>query len=437
MLNAPYNGGTHLPDITVITPVFDEAGRGILFYVGSRGHHADVGGITPGSMPPDSRTVDEEGVLFDNFLLVEEGRLREAETVAAFSSGRYPARNVAQNMADLRAMIAANEKGVQELRKQVAHFGLEVVQAYMRHVQDNAEEAVRRVIEGLGAGGGGPAGVNWNGEFVYEMDNGGLIKVRIATDRARRRATIDFTGTSAQLPNNFNAPSAVCMAAVLYVFRTLVDDDIPLNAGCLKPLEVIIPDGSLLRPRFPAAVVAGNVETSQCITDALYGALGVMASAQGTMNNFTFGNERYQYYETIAGGSGAGAGFDGTDVVQTHMTNSRLTDPEVLEWRFPVLLESYEIRRGSGGRGRWHGGNGGTRRIRFLAPMTASILSGHRRTEPYGMAGGLPGERGRNWVERADGRRFELGGADRAELDAGDVFVVETPGGGGFGPPAD
>ena len=424
MLNAPYNGGTHLPDITVITPVFDAAGAEILFYVGSRGHHADVGGITPGSMPPDSTTVEEEGVLFDNFLLVEAGRLREAETVGAFSSARYPARNVAQNMADLRAMVAANEKGVQELRKQVAHFGLEVVQAYMRHVQDNAEEAVRRVIAALG-----------DGEFTYEMDNGGVIRVRIATDRARRSACIDFTGTSAQLPNNFNAPSAVCMAAVLYVFRTLVDDDIPLNAGCLKPLEVIIPEGSLLRPRFPAAVVAGNVETSQCITDALYGALRVMASAQGTMNNLTFGNERYQYYETIAGGSGAGDGFDGADVVQTHMTNSRLTDPEVLEWRFPVLLESYAIRRGSGGRGRWRGGDGGTRRLRFLAPMTASILSGHRRTVPYGMAGGRAGERGRNWVERVDGRRVELGGCDRVELGAGDVFVVETPGGGGFGSP--
>jgi len=416
--------------------VFDDSAEEVLFYVGSRGHHADVGGITPGSMPPDSRTVDEEGVLFDDFLLVEGGRLREAETIAAFSSGRYPARNVAQNMADLRAMIAANEKGVQELNKQVAHFGLDVVQAYMRHVQDNAEEAVRRVIDGLGAGGAASARTGWHGQFVYEMDNGGVIRVRVATDRPGRRATIDFTGTSAQLPNNFNAPAAVCMAAVLYVFRTLVDDDIPLNAGCLKPLDVIIPEGSLLRPRFPAAVVAGNVETSQCITDAIYGALGVMASAQGTMNNFTFGNDRYQYYETIAGGSGAGDGFDGTDVVQTHMTNSRLTDPEVLEWRFPVLLESYSIRAGSGGRGRWRGGNGGTRRIRFLTPMTASILSGHRRTAPYGMAGGLPGERGRNWVERADGGRTDLGGADRAELGPGDVFVIETPGGGGFGPPS-
>jgi 5-oxoprolinase (ATP-hydrolysing) len=440
MLNAPYNGGTHLPDITVITPVFDERGGlrdggTILFYVGSRGHHADVGGITPGSMPPDSRTVDEEGVLIDNFLLVAAGTLREAETVQLLTSGRYPVRNVAQNMADLAAMVAANEKGVQELRRMVAHFGLDVVHAYMRHVQDNAEEAVRRVIDVLR-----------DGEFTYEMDNGGVIRVRIAIDRAARSARIDFTGTSPQLPNNFNAPAAVCMAAVLYVFRTLVDEEIPLNAGCLKPLEVIIPEGSMLRPRFPAAVVAGNVETSQCITDALYGALGVMAASQGTMNNFTFGNDRHQYYETIAGGSGAGVvgfasdgtptgGFDGTDVVQTHMTNSRLTDPEVLEWRLPVVLESYEIRAGSGGAGRWRGGNGGTRRIRFLEPMTASILAGHRRIPPHGMGGGLPGAAGRNWVERADGACVELAGADRTEVGPGDVFIIETPGGGGYGTP--
>jgi 5-oxoprolinase (ATP-hydrolysing) len=416
VLNAPYNGGTHLPDITVITPVFDDAGARVLFYVGSRGHHADIGGIAPGSMPSDSRTVEEEGVLIDNFLLVERGRLREAETIALLSSGRYPARNVAQNMADLRAMIAANAKGVQELGRMVQHFGLDVVHAYMRHVQDNAEEAVRRVI-----------GVLRDGEFTYEMDCGGVIRVRIAIDRAARRATIDFTGTSAQLPNNYNAPAAVCMAAVLYVFRTLVDDDIPLNAGCLKPLDVIIPAGSMLRPRYPAAVVAGNVETSQCITDALYGALGIMASAQGTMNNFTFGNDRYQYYETIAGGSGAGAtalapdgtavdGFDGTDVVQTHMTNSRLTDPEVLEWRFPVLLESYEIRRGSGGAGRWRGGDGGARRIRFLEAMTASILANHRHIAPHGIAGGAPGTTGQ--LSRADAQ-IELGPADRAERCAG------------------
>jgi 5-oxoprolinase (ATP-hydrolysing) len=379
VLNAPYNGGTHLPDVTVITPVFDDAGREILFYVGSRGHHADIGGITPGSMPPDSRVVEEEGVLIDNFLLVERGRLREQETIALLSSGKYPCRNVAQNMADLRAMIAANEKGVQELRRMVAHFGLDVVHAYMRHVQDNAEESVRRVIDVLK-----------DGRFEYAMDHGAVIKVAIRFNQKQRSAVIDFTGTSAQLENNFNAPSAVGMAAVLYVFRSLVDDDIPLNAGCLKPIEVIIPERSMLNPRYPAAVVAGNVETSQCVTDALYGALGLMGASQGTMNNFTFGNERYQYYETISGGSGAGDGFDGTDVVQTHMTNSRLTDPEILEWRFPVLLEDFRIRAGSGGAGKWRGGNGSTRRIRFLEPMTAAILSGHRIVPPYGMKAARP-----------------------------------------------
>ncbi len=451
VLNAPYNGGTHLPDVTVITPVFDDgssqqsdpsshasrptphASR-ILFYVGSRGHHADIGGITPGSMPPDSRVVEEEGVLIDNFLLVEGGRLRERETVALLSSGRYPCRNVAQNMADLRAMVAANEKGVQELRRMVAHFGLDVVHAYMRHVQDNAEESVRRVI-----------GVLKDGAFEYAMDHGALIKVAIRIDRARRSAVIDFTGTSPQLENNFNAPSAVCMAAVLYVFRTLVDDDIPLNAGCLKPLEVVIPPGCMLNPSYPAAVVAGNVETSQCVTDALYGALGMMGASQGTMNNFTFGDERYQYYETISGGSGAGVlnigangvpqGFDGADAVQTHMTNSRLTDPEVLEWRFPVLLEDFSIRRGSGGGGKWRGGNGAVRRVRFLEPMTAAILSGHRIVPPYGMVGGAPGKVGRNYVIRRDGSAVELSGADKIEMNAGDVFVIESPGGGGYGKP--
>jgi 5-oxoprolinase (ATP-hydrolysing) len=432
MLNDPYHGGTHLPDITVITPVFDAPGQRILFYVGSRGHHADVGGITPGSMPPHSTHIDEEGVLIDNFLLVERGRLREAEVRHLFASARYPARNIEQNLADLRAMIAANQKGVTELARMVERYGLEVVHAYMRHVQDNAEEAVRRVIDVL-----------HDGEFRCEMDHGAVIRVRISIDRARRSARIDFGGTSAQLANNFNAPAAVCMAAVLYVFRTLVDDDIPLNAGCLKPLEVLIPEGSMLNPRPPAAVVAGNVETSQCVTDALYGALGIMGASQGTMNNFTFGNERHQYYETIAGGSGAGTlgtsadgverGFDGTDVVQTHMTNSRLTDPEVLEWRFPVLLEHFGIRAGSGGAGRWRGGNGALRRVRFLEPMTAAILSGHRRVPPYGMAGGEPGATGRNYVVRAGGRVEELGGADSAAMQPGDVFVIETPGGGGYG----
>ncbi len=306
----------------------------------------------------------------------------------------------------------------------VRHFGLEVVHAYMRHVQDNAEEAVRRVIDVLK-----------DGEFNYAMDNGAVIRVRITIDRKARRARIDFTGTSPQLPNNFNAPPAVCMAAVLYVFRTLVDDEIPMNAGCLKPLDVVIPEGSMLRPRYPAAVVAGNVETSQCITDALYGALGAMAASCGTMNNFTFGNAQYQYYETVAGGSGAGEGFEGADVVQTHMTNSRLTDPEVLEWRFPVLLESFEIRRGSGGRGRWRGGDGALRRVRFLEPMTAAILSEHRRIAPHGMAGGMPAAPGRNWVRRADGSVIELGACDQVEMNAGDCFVIETPGGGGYGNP--
>jgi 5-oxoprolinase (ATP-hydrolysing) len=424
MLNDPYHGGTHLPDVTVITPVFDEAGRDILFYVGSRGHHADIGGATPGSMPPDSVHIDEEGVLIDNFKLVDgrDGVLREEQARQLLCGARYPARNPDQNMADLRAQVAANQKGVEELRKMVAHFGLAVVQAYMGHVQDNAEEAVRRVISALR-----------DGSFTCELDNGARIVVAIRVDHASRSARIDFTGTSSQLPNNFNAPPAVCMAAVLYVFRTLVDDDIPLNAGCLKPLEVIIPPGSMLNPRYPAAVVSGNVETSTCITNALYGALGVMAASQGTMNNFTFGNARYQYYETIAGGSGAGDGFDGTDVVQTNMTNSRLTDPEVLEFRFPVRLESYEIRAGSGGAGRWHGGNGGVRKLRFLEPMTAAILSNNRIHAPFGMAGGAPGARGVNAVLRADGRVEQLGHIGKTEMAAGDVFVIETPGGGGYG----
>ncbi|GAB3431565.1 hydantoinase B/oxoprolinase family protein [Massilia solisilvae] len=424
VLNDPYNGGTHLPDVTVISPVFDEGGREILFYVGSRGHHADIGGTTPGSMPPDSVHIEEEGVLINNFKLVDgaDGVLREAEARALLAGARYPARNPDQNLADLRAQVAANQKGVEELRKMVAHFGLDVVQAYMGHVQDNAEEAVRRVITALK-----------DGHFVYDLDNGARIEVAIRVDRQARSAEVDFTGTSGQLPNNFNAPSAVCMAAVLYVFRTLVDDEIPLNAGCLKPLKVIIPQGSMLNPRYPASVVSGNVETSTCITNALYGALGVMAASQGTMNNFTFGNARYQYYETISGGSGAGEGFDGTDVVQTNMTNSRLTDPEILEFRFPVRLESYEIRQGSGGAGRWHGGNGGVRKVRFLEPMTAAILSNNRIHAPFGMAGGSAGARGTNTVVRADGRVERLGHIGKTDMAPGDVFVIETPGGGGFG----
>ena len=420
VLNAPYNGGTHLPDVTVITPVFQS--NDVLFYVGSRGHHADIGGITPGSMPPGSKVVEEEGVLIDNFLLVEKGRFREKETVALLTGGKHPVRNITQNIADLQAQIAANEKGVQELHRMVEHFGLDVVRAYMRHVQDNAEESVRRVL-----------GVLKDGEFALPMDCGATLKVTVRIGAGRRSARIDFTGTSAQMPNNFNAPSSVAMAAVLYVFRTLVDDEIPLNSGCLKPLEVVIPEGCMLRPRYPAAVVAGNVETSQCITETLYGALGVLACGQGTMNNFTFGNARYQYYETVGGGSGAGPGFDGADVVQIHMTNSRLTDPEVLEWRFPVRLESFEIRHGSGGRGRWRGGNGAVRRMRFLEPMTAAILSGHRLVRPHGLAGGAAGEPGKNYVLRIDGRRTELGPFDQTEMAAGDVFVIESPGGGGYG----
>ncbi len=428
MLNDPYNGGTHLPDVTVISPVFDEAGVEILFYVGSRGHHADIGGTTPGSMPPDSSHIEQEGVLIDNFKLVDgiDSILREQETRELLGGARYPARNPDQNMADLRAQVAANQKGVEELHKMVAHFGLEVVRAYMGHVQDNAEEAVRRVISAL-----------TDGRYSYDLDNGARIEVAIRVDRDARCAEVDFTGTSSQLPNNFNAPSAVCMAAVLYVFRTLVDDEIPLNAGCLKPLKVIIPPGSMLNPHYPASVVSGNVETSTCITNALYGALGVMAASQGTMNNFTFGNARYQYYETISGGSGAGEGFDGTDVVQTNMTNSRLTDPEILEFRFPVRLESYEIRPGSGGAGRWHGGNGGVRRVRFLEPMTAAILSNNRTHAPFGMAGGEPAERGRNTVVRADGTTETLGHIGKVGMEPGDLFVIETPGGGGYGKRAD
>jgi 5-oxoprolinase (ATP-hydrolysing) len=424
VLNDPYHGGTHLPDITVITPVYLGTAAEPTFYVGSRGHHADIGGITPGSMPPFSTRIEEEGVQINNVKLVDRGVLREAEMVALLESGEYPSRNPAQNMADLKAQIAANEKGVQELRKMVGQFSLSVVLAYMRHVQDNAEESVRRVITRLK-----------DGAFTLPLDNGAQIKVAIRVDTQNRSAEIDFTGTSPQQTNNFNAPTAVCMAAVLYVFRTLVDDDIPLNAGCLKPLKVIIPAGSMLNPNPPASVVAGNVETSTCITNALYGALGVMAASQCTMNNFTFGNARHQYYETISGGSGAGEGFNGTSVVQTHMTNSRLTDPEVLEFRFPVRLESYEIRQGSGGAGRWVGGNGGVRRVKFLEPMTASILSNGRLYGAFGMAGGQPGQVGINRVLRADGRVEALGHIGQTEMQPGDVFEIHTPGGGGFGRP--
>ncbi|MEU4614081.1 hydantoinase B/oxoprolinase family protein [Streptomyces umbrinus] len=443
-VNDPYHGGTHLPDVTVITPVFDTEGDGaegrddsesdgpqggadggrILFYVASRGHHAEIGGIAPGSMPANSRTIEEEGILFDNWLLVEGGRLREAETRSLLTEAPYPSRNPTTNLADLRAQIAANQKGVDEVARMIGHFGLDVVQAYMKHVQDNAEEAVRRVIDTLE-----------DGEFAYETDSGAVIRVHVSVDREKRSAKVDFTGTSPQLATNFNAPFAVVNAAVLYVFRTLVADDIPLNDGCLRPLDIVVPPGSMLAPEPPAAVVAGNVETSQAITGALYGALRVQAEGSGTMNNVTFGNERYQYYETVASGSGAGDGFPGAPVVQTHMTNSRLTDPEVLEWRLPVQLDEFAVRSGSGGAGRWRGGDGAVRRIRFHEPMTVSTLSQHRRVPPYGMAGGEPGTLGANRVERADGTVTELAGSDAAEVGPGDVLVIETPGGGGYGPP--
>jgi 5-oxoprolinase (ATP-hydrolysing) len=421
VLNDPYHGGTHLPDITVVTPVFlgEAAPR---FFVASRGHHADVGGVTPGSMPPFSRSIAEEGVLLDNFKLVEGGAMRERALLDLLRDAPHPARNPRQNLADLRAQIAANEKGVEELGRMVAEFGAETVDRYMRYVQDNAEECVRRVITALK-----------DGAYTLPLDNGASIRVVVKVDAERRAARIDFTGTSGQLSDNFNAPRAITMAAVLYVFRTLVNDEIPLNAGCLKPLEIVVPEGSMLNPNPPAAVVAGNVETSTCVTNALYGALQVMGASQCTMNNFTFGNSRYQYYETIAGGSGAGPGFAGTSVVQTHMTNSRLTDPEVLEFRFPVRLDSYEIRSGSGGDGRWRGGDGGVRRVRFLEAMTASILSNGRGHGAFGMAGGAPGARGENRIERADGTIERFGAIGQAQMKPGDVFVIATPGGGGYG----
>jgi 5-oxoprolinase (ATP-hydrolysing) len=421
-LNDPYEGGTHLPDVTVVTPMFDEAGARVLFFVASRGHHADIGGITPGSMPPGSRSVDEEGVLLDNFALVRGGVLREAELRALLTGARHPARNPEQNLADLRAQIAANARGLQELRRMVGDFGLETVQSYMKHVRDNAEASVRRLIGAL-----------HDGAFACEMDDGARIAVTVRVDRARRSATIDFTGTSAQRPDNFNAPRAVTLAAVLYVFRTLVDDEIPMNAGCLAPLEVIVPEGSMLAPRAPAATVAGNVETSQCLCDALYGALGALAASQGTMNNLTFGDARHQYYETICGGAGAGPGFDGASAVQTHMTNSRLTDPEVLEWRYPVLVERFAIRRGSGGDGRWRGGDGVVRQIRFREAMTVSILANRRRTRPFGLAGGGAGAPGRTTLLRRDGSGEVLASSASVEAAAGDAILIETPGGGGWG----
>jgi 5-oxoprolinase (ATP-hydrolysing) len=422
-LNDPYHGGTHLPDVTVVTPVFAPAPRdnSIWCYVASRGHHAEIGGTSPGSMPATSTRIEEEGVLIDNWLLVENGRLREAETLSLLTTAEYPSRNPATNLADLRAQVAANEKGAEEIRRMVGQHGLDTVHAYMAHVRHNAAEAVRDVISAL-----------TDGSFDYELDSGAHIRVKVTVDQWNRAATLDFTGTSPQLSGNFNAPSSVTMAAVLYAFRTLVAKDIPLNAGCLEPLTVIIPPKTMLSPEYPAAVAAGNVETSQAVTGAVYAALNVMAEGSGTMNNVTFGNDQYQYYETVASGSGAGDGFDGTDVVQTKMTNSRLTDPEVLEWRYPVRLESYAIRAGSGGAGRWHGGDGGIRRLRFLAEMTVSTLASHRRLPAFGLRGGSPGALGRHWVERANGTVTPMTGCDSATLAPGDVFVIETPGGGGF-----
>ena len=421
-INAPYNGGTHLPDITVCTPVFD--GRKILFWVAARGHHADVGGISPGSMSPNATTIAQEGVYIDNFKLVDRGRFREKEILAHLTGGDYPVRNPVQNIADLKAQIAANEKGVQELRKMVRHFTLAVVRAYMRHVQDNAAESVRRVIDRL-----------HNSSFMSEMDQGTVIKVRIAVDKKKREATVDFTGTSAQQPTNFNAPEPVTRAAVLYVFRVMVDDEIPMNAGCLRPIRIIIPKKSLLSPEFPAAVVAGNVETSQEVTNCLFGALDAMAAAQGTMNNLNFGNARYQYYETICSGSPAGPGFPGTDAVHTHMTNTRLTDPEVLEFRHPVLLEDFHIRKDSGGHGQWKAGDGISRTIRFLERMECTILSGHRRVPPFGLAGGENGHVGKNAVRRKDGRIEALKGCAATVLDSGEAIIIQTPTAGGYGKP--
>jgi 5-oxoprolinase (ATP-hydrolysing) len=423
-INAPYNGGTHLPDITVCTPVFDRRRKEIIFWVASRGHHADVGGISPGSMSPNALTIEEEGVYIDNFKLLDRGSFRERELFDLLTGARYPARNPVQNINDLKAQIAANEKGVHELRKMVDQFRLPVVQAYMRHVQDNAAESVRRVIDRL-----------HDCRFDYEMDQGTWIRVRIKVDKKKREATVDFTGTSPQQPSNFNAPEPVTRAAVLYVFRVMVDDEIPMNAGCLRPIRIVIPPKSMLSPQYPAAVVAGNVEISQAVTDCLFGALGALAAAQGTMNNLNFGNDKHQYYETICSGSPAGPGFHGTDAVHTHMTNTRLTDPEVLEFRYPVVLDDFHIRKGSGARGRWHAGDGVSRTIKFLEKMECTILSGHRRVPPFGLAGGESGQVGENFVRRNDGRIEKLEGCDATVLEAGEAITIRTPTAGGYGAP--
>ena len=421
-LNAPYNGGTHLPDVTIIKPVFDKTSSEAIFYVASRGHHADIGGVTPGSMPSDSDHVEQEGILIDNALLVEGGTFQEDRIRKLLSSGPWPARNINTNIADFKAQLASCEKGMKELQRVVSHYSLPVVHAYMKHVQDNAEESVRRVIDVLD-----------DGKFCYPMDDGSVINVNITVDHSKRSAIIDFSGTSHQHEKNFNAPTAITRAAVLYVFRSLVNDQIPLNEGCLKPLKIILPESSMINPSYPAAVVAGNVEVSQAIVDTLLGALGMHAASQGTMNNITWGNQKYQYYETLCGGEGASDKHKGCDAVHTHMTNSRLTDPEVLEWRFPVTLESFSIRKNSGGKGKYNGGDGVTRKLRFNEPMSVSLLTGHRRIAPYGIKHGTDGKTGINQIIRKSGKVDSLASSGSYTLEKGDCLVISTPGGGGYG----
>ena len=422
VLNAPFNGGTHLPDVTVITPVFDNDGKQITFFVASRGHHADIGGKTPGSGPPDSKHIDEEGVLIDNFKMFDKGVFRESEIRKILSSGRYPCRNIEHNMADLAAQVAANNTGIVEINSMIEQFGIETVHSYMNHVQDNAEECIRNAIVNLR-----------EGKYEYELDNGEFIRVKITIDKIKREATIDFTGTAPKNPFNYNAPMAVCHAVILYVFRTLVGSNIPLNEGCFKPLNIVVPNNAMINAKYPSAVIAGNTEVSQLTCNALFGALGIIAGSQATMNNFIWGNDKIQNYETICGGTGAGPNFHGTSAVQTHMTNTRSTDPEILEARFPVRLEEYSIRKNSGGKGMFNGGDGVTRKLRFLEPMTVTTLCSHRRVKPFGVDGGEPGQCGKEWLEKEDGGFIELEGNDSCEVKVDDLFVMETPGGGGFG----
>ena len=422
VLNAPFNGGTHLPDVTVITPVFDKYNKRIIFFVASRGHHADIGGKTPGSGPPDSKHIEEEGVLIDNFKIFDKGVFKETEIREILSSGKYPCRNIEHNMADLAAQIAANKTGINEINSMIDQFGIETVHAYMKHVQNNAEECIRNAIVKLN-----------DGKYEYELDNGEFIKVKIKIDKIKRQALIDFTGTAKKNPLNYNAPLAVCHAVILYVFRTLVGNNIPLNEGCFKPIKIKVPNDSMINAKYPSAVIAGNTEVSQLTCNALFGALGVIAGSQATMNNFIWGNDRIQNYETICGGTGAGPNFDGTSAVQTHMTNTRSTDPEVLETRFPVRLEEFSIRKNSGGKGKYCGGDGVIRKLRFLEPMTVTTLCSHRKIRPFGVNGGEPGECGREWLEKENGRIINLNGNDSCEVEMNDLFVMLTPGGGGFG----